>query len=237
MQAKRTGSDVLVTLTCVCFFSACGGGSASTDPGLDSRSGDVEALDSPENADSGAELAAWEDAVAENTVEEDAVAENTVEEDAASDSRPALLNVIEKTDLGATWKCNDPATCTEDYYNFLEIAPPTGKGWTADSIIEMLTAIDAGEVPLIDTPQSPEVLAQVITETLGTGFLLEGLSERELTVTTIATSEQPDCIEKHLLFEDPWVGVFEGILLLPKGAGPFPAVLALHGHNDTAAIP
>ncbi|MBM4372196.1 MAG: hypothetical protein FJ098_11110, partial [Deltaproteobacteria bacterium] len=41
---------------------------------------------------------------------------------------------------------------------------------------------------------------------------------------------------RHLLFEDPWVGVFEGILLLPEGTGPFPTILALHGHNDSAAV-
>jgi len=38
------------------------------------------------------------------------------------------------------------------------------------------------------------------------------------------------------VFRDPYVGAFEGILLLPEGPGPFPAVLALHGHGDRAEV-
>jgi len=46
--------------------------------------------------------------------------------------------------------------------------------------------------------------------------------------------ELPDAPrEQRLLFRDPWVGHFEGLLLLPEGDGPFPALLALHGHGDS----
>jgi dienelactone hydrolase len=193
---------------------------------FDGRLRDIEAPDFRRNAEAGED----------SDVGEDAVDEIAARQDASQDALPALPNVVEKIDPGATWKCDDPATCTEDYYQFLKMAPPAGKGRTAEGLTEMLAAIDAGEVPLIETAQSAQELGQVISDALGIGFLLDGLAQRELTVTTIETSQRPDCIEKHLLFEDPWVGVFEGLLLLPKGEGPFPAVLALHGHGDSAAI-
>jgi len=42
--------------------------------------------------------------------------------------------------------------------------------------------------------------------------------------------------ERHLLFDDPWVGDFFGILLLPDGAdeAAVPGVLSVHGHGQHA---
>jgi len=145
-------------------------------------------------------------------------------------------NVIERQDPGGSWPCADPATCIEDYLTFLKKAPYSGKGWSEETIAQMLADIDAGNVPQTDTLLSSEELARTITEALTIGFLLDGLASRELTVTTIRESAFPDHVEKHLLFEDPWVGTFEALFLLPHGPGPFPAVLALHGHGDSAAV-
>ena len=48
--------------------------------------------------------------------------------------------------------------------------------------------------------------------------------------------EQSGYTERHLLLEDPWVGDFFAILLLPPGAGEtaVPGVLSVHGHGQQA---
>jgi hypothetical protein len=66
--------------------------------------------------------------------------------------------------------------------------------------------------------------------------LLDGIDERELDVITSSTKDLGDATERDLVIVDPYVGTFKGILLTPKGPGPFPAVVAIHGHPDDAEI-
>ncbi|MBM4397796.1 MAG: hypothetical protein FJ087_19175 [Deltaproteobacteria bacterium] len=161
---------------------------------------------------------------------------DAVPDTGAPDASPEPGGVVERVDLGATWSCTNPGTCTQDYEAFIALAAAHARPVPEGSVAAKLAAIDAGEVASVPGPLSPEALREVVVDGLNVGFLLDGLDDRLLTVTTIGKTEGTDAWEHHLLLEDPWVGTFEALLLVPKGEGPFPAVVALHGHDDDARV-
>ncbi|MBM4372331.1 MAG: hypothetical protein FJ098_11795, partial [Deltaproteobacteria bacterium] len=120
------------------------------------------------------------DAVPDFTGSDGWTSETPGEQDASVDPGSDLLGevgpgdggaprprVVERTEMGATWACEDPATCTEDYLRFLEIAPATGQGRSLAELAAALAAIDAGEVDLVPGPVEPQELAAAITGALG----------------------------------------------------------------------
>jgi hypothetical protein len=158
-------------------------------------------------------------------------------QDAGTDTGATdFINVEEREDPGAVPACPDPAPCTADYERFITLSAEHARHTSAPKIAQTLTRIDNGAVPLVPGPVAAETLKAAVTDGLNIGFLLEGLGPRPLTVTTIARKAAAGGEERTLLFNDPLVGEFKGILILPEGPGPFPAVVALHGHNDTAEI-
>lgn len=78
-------------------------------------------------------------------------------------------------------------------------------------------------------------LAEVLPERMRMEFLVDGLDERNLTVAPGEGSGEGGARRLDLAFDDPWVGRFEVLLLLPPGAGPFPAVVTHPGHFEAAA--
>jgi hypothetical protein len=161
------------------------------------------------------------------------------DDDSAEDTPAAgtmPYNVLEREDLGAEWECRRPGYCIEDYRRFLRLAKDYAEPIPRDEIRRQLRAIDDGEVELVPGPLSADELRGAIVDILNIPFLLDGINGRLLVVTTIDIVETADYYEYHLLFQDGWVGVFEGYLLTPKGEGPFPAVVAIHGHDDDARI-
>jgi len=78
---------------------------------------------------------------------------------------------------------------------------------------------------------APPDLQAGLVEALNIGFLLEGFEERPLGVVSLDSYPGRDVREELLLFDDPYVGRFAALLLVPRGPGPFPAVVALPGHD------
>ncbi len=78
-------------------------------------------------------------------------------------------------------------------------------------------------------------LRTYLLDELNIGFLMAGLDGTELGVRVVREQVRSTHIELDLLFEDPWVGLFSGLLLLPLPDGPHPVVLGLPGHGDYAA--
>lgn len=156
----------------------------------------------------------------------------------ASDNKSgdATPNVIEREELGRAGKCLEPGTCTEDYTRFIQVAQEFATPSPEADLILQLSSIDAGSVPLAAPGLSSDALGSVIARQLNMEFLLDGLNARPLEVVTIERRATEGYEETRLLFNDPWVGEFEGLLLTPHGDGPFPAILAIHGHDDTAEI-
>jgi hypothetical protein len=158
---------------------------------------------------------------------------------ALPDAPSSALNVVETEEPGADWACTDNNSCTADYLAFPGKVPAAyHHPITQAQLQSQLTALLLGQVPLATGPLTADQLAQTIRDDANFGFLQDGIDARKLEVATTARSQTADYEERDLLFRDPFVGTFKAVLLVPKnaGPGPYPAVLAVHGHGDTAEI-
>jgi hypothetical protein len=133
-------------------------------------------------------------------------------------------------------ECPDPGPCIADYLSLPSRLPPETlirPPLSSDAVDALVGAI--GEQPRVAGPLAPADLAGAVESALGLSFLLRGLEQRPLEVRT-RESDAGAYRERTLELGDRYVGTFHAILLLPPGAGPFPAVLALHGHGDRAEV-
>jgi len=152
------------------------------------------------------------------------------------DTMQSPYNVIEKEDLGADWNCSLSESCIDDYQRFLILAGEYSDPISPEELTWRISNVENGNCAVLTDPISKDALKDAVSDILNIRFLLEGINERLLIVTTIREDETTDYYEKEFLFEDPYVGTFKGILLIPKGQGPFPGIVAIHGHRDNAAI-
>lgn len=143
--------------------------------------------------------------------------------------------VIVTDRLGASPPCADPATCTSDYEAFRIRAAAYARPIELASVPGELRRIDAGEVEQVTPRLDAEAMRQVVLDRLGIAFLMPGLEGRTLEVEVISREPREGYTESELVFHDPWVGAFGGILLVPSAPNGA-AVLAVHGHGDTAAV-
>lgn len=150
----------------------------------------------------------------------------------------ADVAVVETWDSEASWDCaDDPEACIGDYLALPALAEDWARPIGEATLEAQLEAIDAGEVDILGPDDiSDAALDGVVSQALNMGFLLDDMDSRELLVTVIHQQQRSGYLERHLLLEDPWVGSFFGILLLPDSAAttPVPGVLSLHGHGQQA---
>ena len=148
------------------------------------------------------------------------------------------VNVVWVQDSEVSWDCgDDPEGCIDTYLGL-----PAQWSAYADPISEstlegQLDDMADGDVQIYSPDDiSDDALDSIVSRELNMGFLLDGLDDRELTVTEIHQEQQSGYRELHLILEDPWVGSFFGILLIPDGAesNPVPGVLSVHGHGQQA---
>ncbi len=146
------------------------------------------------------------------------------------------VEVEELWDPEATWACaDDPEGCIEDYLALPALAAAWADPISASSLEAQLEAIEDGEVEVLAAEDvANATLDSVVGQALNMDFLLSGLDERELAVTVIHEQEHSGYTERHLILEDPWVGSFFGILLLPHSGDAVPGVLSVHGHGQQA---
>jgi hypothetical protein len=164
------------------------------------------------------------------------------------------LNLAESLEPEKSWTCVPvvgqeepwhPSSCNSDYLQFSRRAAhfsmpvPDCK----DMHGELATMWEQGwdqprpPIPGLD----PEPLREDLRATLNIAALIDGdeqhasLDARPLEVVTIGERDGGGYRELELVLIDPYVGRFHALLLLPKGEGPFPAVLALPGHGESAA--
>lgn len=81
-----------------------------------------------------------------------------------------------------------------------------------------------------------ENLKKKIINKLNIGFVLKNINKKELIVETINVNKYKKYTEKKLLFKDTEVGDISVLILIPKGHGPWPAIIGLHGHGDSKEI-
>jgi len=172
----------------------------------------------------------------------------------ACELRAAGLYLTESIDPDRKWRCQPiagqadpwhPSACNADYLQFSERAerwalPSEDCGALHEQLVQLWE--DGWDQPRPPIPGlSPEQLSEDLKEALNIRGLMDGgdgapsLDARSLEVVTLSERDAGGYRELQLLFVDRYVGSFHGLLLLPKGEGPFPAVLALPGHGETAA--
>jgi len=131
-----------------------------------------------------------------------------------------------------------PLQCNADYLSFPSRFPERGKAVeNCDALTtRILAAWDRPNEPLPEVEVGASFdLREALLDALNIRFLKD--AERGWMVGEVAVEELapgPGYRQQRLRFRDPHLGVFGALLLLPEaGAGPYPAVLALPGHNET----
>ncbi|MBI5526316.1 MAG: hypothetical protein HY897_08270 [Deltaproteobacteria bacterium] len=152
------------------------------------------------------------------------------------DAGPAWCRGVSTSEEpGADWACTETGSCTADYLAFRGKAAQWRKPVTAVEIDKRLSDIEAGSVEVLHDAVAPDALRDAILDKLNMRFLVEGLEGRPFGVKVVANAETEEYRETSLLFEDPYVGTFKGLLLKPKRGRAFPGIVAIHGHGDDAA--
>ena len=154
----------------------------------------------------------------------------------ACDTPAEAYTVIEYSDNDVESDCICPETCICDYLAFPDLAEAYARPISEGVLSQQLRAAEDGSVALITEAMTSEAFRDAIVDALNIRFLVECINQRPLTVVTSPQPDRADCRETKLVFSDPYVGAFEGILLTPVTDGPFPAVIAVHGHRDNARI-
>lgn len=150
----------------------------------------------------------------------------------------ADVNVVEREDPEAVWDCaDDPEGCTDDYLAIPAQAAAWADPIDAGVLEASIDAILDGDVAVYGADEvSDAAVDSAVDRALNMDFLRSGLDDRALEVTWIGAWQRDGYTERHLILDDPWVGSFFGILLLPDGAetDPVPGVLSVHGHGQQA---
>lgn len=211
-------SILLVFCACLFFLVMCGGGG-----------GDDRAVDNGPNDDDD------DNGDAPGPVDDDATDDDVSDDDTASIPCPNEYCVLEEEDLGAEWDCENPAGCIDDYLAFVGKAVDYVDPITEAELEQQLYDMSEGRIEQYTEPLPADVLASELITGLNNNFLLADMYQRLLRVTVIDRQDYQEGYDATImLFTDPWIGTFKGILLVPEGKGPFPTVLAMHGHGSSA---
>jgi hypothetical protein len=142
-------------------------------------------------------------------------------------------NVVEKVDYTITYVHQDPKW-TQPYYDFPDLYPEYQAPMTEQDFVDWVNQVTENELWPERDPISREQMRDEIIDALNIRFLLEGIDARELVVTTIAETDRGRYTERWLLFEDPNIGTFEVLLLVPtKAAVQMPAIIWSLGVHET----
>ncbi|MDP8257285.1 MAG: hypothetical protein P9M14_16185 [Candidatus Alcyoniella australis] len=123
--------------------------------------------------------------------------------------------------------------CPQDYFDFCNLAGDYAQPCKAEDIADLLQRIATGEVDPSDPLDTNELQHELCTR-LNIEFLLDNFDSRPLTVTTTRVERYADYELRSLLFEDEFVGEFNGFLLLPNDACNVPAVVVSPGHAGSS---
>jgi len=140
-----------------------------------------------------------------------------------------------------------PMVWDEDYRVFLQKIDaartagkpaPTGLQFgTAKALASYLTSVrDNPEQTDLDEadPDFDKRLSAALLDGISANYLYEGLAERRLHVAPGPGELWTKGRHEVLALDDPWIGRFEVIVLLPEGPGPHPAIVVHPGHFEDA---
>jgi hypothetical protein len=130
--------------------------------------------------------------------------------------------------------CPVPGVCDADYFAFLGLAAEHGTPLSSPELSESIRALIDGEVDYETDPIDNPTLREVVIEATNLRFLLDGIDQRSLLVREVGQQVLDRGIQVDLVIEDPWVGSFQAILLLPFTDAPHSGVVAHPGHWEEA---
>ncbi len=138
------------------------------------------------------------------------------------------IRVVEMDAADVPMDCPEPTRCDGDYRAFLEKVAEHRSPRDAGQLLESLAALDPTEErPPVDD------LAVTIADEAGIDFLLDGLDDRELLVVERSNEASSGIQQIRLGFEDPFVGVLEGLFLMPGTPPPWAGVVVFPGAGGT----
>jgi hypothetical protein len=153
---------------------------------------------------------------------------------ALSASTPAPV-LLERLDPSRPPPCPRPRVCVQPYLDFVQRARDYARPQEPQALLLRLAETSHGRMTMVPGPLPFDALRARVLDAAGIAFLTDGLDARPLSVTVRAESPLPGGGRQlDLVFDDPWVGSFAALLLLPPGGGPYPAVLMHPGHCETA---
>jgi len=142
------------------------------------------------------------------------------------------LNVVEKTDFSLSPEINH-----NNLSNYREFIKKNQQYKREILDTPLSDQLEEARLYLERHPagkHADDLRAKLIEE-FNIGFLLDGLEERKLVITTVEVNQYQKYTEKKLLFTDPQVGTFFVLLLIPnQQKEEYPAIVGLHGHGDSA---
>ena len=124
--------------------------------------------------------------------------------------------------------------CASEYYALPALAPAgTLSPIIQDTLETQFVQVRSGDYPIVWDELSNEQLAEAILDRSRIGWLVDGIETRSMRVSEVVRSDEPGARARQWQIEDPYVGRLRGVTLLPDGKGPFPAIVAAHGHTET----
>ncbi len=115
---------------------------------------------------------------------------------------------------------------------------PTGEQFaTIAALSTYLSSVrDSPGVPVLDSKSAefPALLSAGLLDGISANYLYEGLAQRPLSVAPGPGERWTLGRQEVLALDDPWLGRFEVIVLLPEGPGPHPAIVVHPGHFEDA---
>lgn len=144
------------------------------------------------------------------------------------------VNFTHQFDFGRNLACRAWKNCEQGYRLFLQrsVDEPRPMNWPR--VRNAVRKTWNGSEPVITTPMSEAELRDRLLDALNIRELVEGLDARAHVATYVQSKRNKFFVEYRLFISGPLIGVFEALLLVPNGPGPFPAIVAAHGHGDNA---
>jgi hypothetical protein len=135
-----------------------------------------------------------------------------------------------------TSDCTRPDRCTEGYTGFVERAKAHARPVAREELWSAMWAIiDGAASPAEQVPAGSTLPAELLLAA-NAAWLLQEARLHPTVPTDCGTTLWGPAEQHRLCFDDPWVGRFEALLLLPGTDGPYSAVVAHPGHAESAAV-
>ena len=123
--------------------------------------------------------------------------------------------------------------CVSDYVAFPLLALDPAAPLPPGEIRRLLGRMDHEQEPILENPPAPGAMRDRILDGLNIHALLEGPGQKVPDFQLADPKARGTLQETEVLISDPYVGRIRGLLVAPRTGGPYPAVLAVHGHTDT----